>query len=73
MRLFRSDLNVEEQSSARTFAAWLLDVGDGNIGDPDEEDNTDSSWVEIPSRYCIEDDEEGLSNMIDFIYDQPTL
>ena len=69
MRLFRPGLTLEEQSSARSFASWLIDIGDGNIGDPDIEDPRDSAWVEIPSRYCIEDDEEGLSNLIDFIYD----
>ena len=73
MRLFRPCLTLEEQSSARSFASWLIDIGDVNIGDPDIEDPRDSAWVEIPSRYCIEDDEEGLSNLIDFIYDQPTL
>ena len=73
MRLFRPCLTLEEQSSARSFASWLIDIGDVNIGDPDIEDPRDSAWVEIPSRYCIEDDEEGLSNLIDFIYEQATL
>ena len=39
MHLFRSNLNVEEQSLARSFATWLLDIGDGKIGEPDEDDN----------------------------------
>jgi hypothetical protein len=36
MRLFRSHLDLEEQSLARSFASWLIDIGDGKIGDPDE-------------------------------------
>ncbi|PWA83023.1 hypothetical protein CTI12_AA173420 [Artemisia annua] len=73
MRLFRSGLSLEEQSSVHSFASWLLDIGDGKIGEPDEEDGRNTSWVEIPERYCIEDDEEGLSKLIDFIYDKSTL
>lgn len=73
MRLFRSGLSLEEQSLAQSFASWLLDVGDGNIGEIDEEGNRDTAWVEIPERYCIKDDEKGLDNLIDFIYDKPTL
>ncbi|PWA85456.1 hypothetical protein CTI12_AA149630 [Artemisia annua] len=34
------------------------DETDGKIGEPDKEDPTDSAWVEIPSRYCIEDDSQ---------------
>ena len=73
MWLFRSDLTLEEKSSAQSFASWLLDIGDGKIGQPDEEDAKNTSWVEIPERYCIEDNDEGLSNLIDFIYDKSTL
>ena len=73
MRLFRPGLTLEEKSSAQSFATWLLDIGDGKIGEPDEQDNRDASWVEIPERYCKEDNDEGLSNLIDFIYDKNTL
>lgn len=73
MRLFRSGLSLEEQSLAHSFASWLLDIGDGKIGEIDEEDNRDTTWVEIPERYCIEDDTEGLNKLIDFIYDKQTL
>ena len=73
MRLFRSGLNLEEQTLAHSFASWLLDVGDGKIGASDEQDDRDTAWVEIPERYRIEDDEEGLNKLIDFIYDKTTL
>ena len=73
MRLFRTDLSIQEKSLAHSFAAWLLDIGDGNIGEPDKESPKDTAWVEIPAAYCIEDDDQGLSKLIDFIYDQPTL
>ncbi|GJT56568.1 putative reverse transcriptase domain-containing protein [Tanacetum coccineum] len=31
------------------------------------------SWVDIPENYCIPDDENGISNLIKFIYDNDTL
>lgn len=73
MRLLRPDLNEEERSLANSFASWLLDIGDGKIGEPAAEGDRDTSWVDIPPRYCIEDDDHGLPKLIEFIYDQPTL
>nr|GFB52934.1 DNA helicase [Tanacetum cinerariifolium] len=32
-----------------------------------------SFWVTFPERYCISDDNSGLSNLIKFIYDKDTL
>ncbi|GJY93045.1 DNA helicase, partial [Tanacetum coccineum] len=43
------------------FANWLLDVGNGEIGDPDEEDGHDSSWITILSDYLVAGDERGLT------------
>ena len=45
MRLFRSGLSLEEQDLAHSFASWLLDIGDGKVGHPDEEGNDDATWV----------------------------
>jgi hypothetical protein len=73
MRLLRSDLTQEEKSLATSFASWLLDVGNGRIGEPVTEGDADASWIDIPTRYCIEDNEQGLAELIGFIYDQPTL
>ncbi|GKF37770.1 DNA helicase [Tanacetum coccineum] len=52
---------------------WVLDMGNGEIGEPDEEDDQDSSWVAIPPEYSVSADETGLSQLIDFIYDDATL
>ncbi|GKD10972.1 zinc finger, CCHC-type containing protein [Tanacetum coccineum] len=46
------------------FASWLLDIGDGNIGEPAEDDNQSSSWIRIPEKYCIQDDDDGLLKLI---------
>ncbi|GJR91911.1 DNA helicase [Tanacetum coccineum] len=73
MRLARPDISLEERSLINSFASWLLDIGDGKIGEPDEKDPENASWIDIPPQYCIPPDEEGLSNLIDFIYNQTTL
>ncbi|GJR01919.1 DNA helicase [Tanacetum coccineum] len=32
-----------------------------------------TSWIDIPPNYCVSPDEQGLANLIDFIYDHNTL
>ncbi|GJZ10463.1 DNA helicase [Tanacetum coccineum] len=73
MRLLRSGLTNEERKHSEDFAKWLLEVGNGEIGEPDEDDDQDSSWIAIPPEYSVSTDETGLSQLIDFIYDDATL
>ncbi|GJY19137.1 DNA helicase [Tanacetum coccineum] len=73
MRLLRSDLTTEERRRSEAFAKWLLDVDNGEIGELDEEDAYDSSWITIPPGYLVAADETWLSHLIDFIYDDTTL
>ncbi|GJV34363.1 DNA helicase [Tanacetum coccineum] len=42
-------------------------------GEPDNEDDQDSCWIRIPPEYCVSSDDAGMSELIDFIYDQTTL
>ncbi|GJU06614.1 DNA helicase [Tanacetum coccineum] len=63
----------EELSLTRAFAEWLLDIGNGNIGEPNTVDPQNSSWVHIPEAFSIQDDENGISKLISFIYDEHTL
>ncbi|GKG51180.1 hypothetical protein Tco_0541564, partial [Tanacetum coccineum] len=53
MTLLRSGLMNEERKRSEAFAIWLLDVGNGEIGKPDEEDDQDSFWVAIPPEYSV--------------------
>ncbi|GJS72087.1 hypothetical protein Tco_0704928 [Tanacetum coccineum] len=62
MRLLQPSINEEEQRLSRSFAKWILDIGDGNIGEPDVADVYNSSWVSIPETYCIPDDDEEYVN-----------
>nr|GEW77692.1 DNA helicase [Tanacetum cinerariifolium] len=79
---FRQTLPVKKQASRNElidkekvaiFANWLLDIGNGNIGVPDEVDLENTSWVDIPDMYRIPDDEHGMVNLIRFIYDDQML
>ncbi|GKC30423.1 DNA helicase [Tanacetum coccineum] len=72
-RLLRSGLTNEERQRSEAFAKWLLDVGNGEIEEPDKENDQDSSWITIPPEYSVIPDETGLSQLIDFIYDDATL
>ncbi|GKF22543.1 DNA helicase [Tanacetum coccineum] len=72
MRLLRPDIKANEHSLVSSFASWLLDIGDGNIGDADKQDPENSNWIRIPSEYFFPFGENGLSSLIDFIYDHNT-
>ncbi|GJW04821.1 DNA helicase [Tanacetum coccineum] len=67
--------NMQEADMERvsSFAQWRLDIGDGLTGTPDEIDPENTSWVNIREHYCIPDDENRVSNLINFIYDDNTL
>nr|GEV71850.1 DNA helicase [Tanacetum cinerariifolium] len=73
MRLLRPGLSNEERRHSEVFAKWLLDVGNGEIGEPDEEGIQDNYWITIPPEYCLTYNETGMSKLIDFIYDEATL
>ncbi|GKE31865.1 DNA helicase [Tanacetum coccineum] len=73
MRLMQPVNDQAEQNLTRVSAAWLLDIGNGSIGEPNTNDPHNSSWIHIPERYSIPDDEYGVSKLIDFIYDKHTL
>nr|GFA44052.1 DNA helicase [Tanacetum cinerariifolium] len=61
------------ENGTNFFAKWLLDVGNGEIGKPDQQNDEDTSWITIPQQYCISPGEQRLSKLIDFIYDDTTL
>nr|GEW19369.1 nucleic acid-binding, OB-fold protein [Tanacetum cinerariifolium] len=73
MRLFKPGLDNEERIRLEAFAKWLLDTGNGEIGESYEEDDRGTSWITIPIEYCVTLDEKGLSQLIDFIYDENML
>ncbi|GJY66899.1 DNA helicase [Tanacetum coccineum] len=73
MRLLRYGLTNKERKRSKVFAKRFLDVGNGKVGEPDKEDNQDNSWITNSPEYCVSADETGMSELIDFIYDDATL
>ncbi|GJV71206.1 DNA helicase [Tanacetum coccineum] len=54
------------------FSSWLLDIGDGNIGEPDETDIENSLITQIPDELCIPDGDTAMRELINFVYDSQT-
>nr|GEV29147.1 DNA helicase [Tanacetum cinerariifolium] len=73
MRLTNENMDETQKERVSTFAEWLLDIGDGSIGIPDESDPENTSWIDIPDTYRVPDDENGMANLIGFIYDDDAL
>lgn len=73
MQLFQQDLNDTQKKDIAAFSSWLLQVGDGCIGIPDEGDPIDTKWVEVPKNYLIPDHKDALSELIRFIYSDDVL
>ncbi|GJV77276.1 DNA helicase, partial [Tanacetum coccineum] len=72
IEVIQSSVEVDSERVS-CIAQWLLDVGNRDIGTPDESDLENSSWINIPEEYCIPVDKNGISNLIRFIYDDDTL
>nr|GEX19457.1 DNA helicase [Tanacetum cinerariifolium] len=70
MRLHHPEITEAEKIRTQDFSTWLLNIGDGTIGEPDETDNQDTFNVDIPSEFCIPDSDAVLTNLINFIYDK---
>ena len=51
MRLKRPGMSAEQHESVRTFSEWLLQVGDGTVGDLDSSDPDNAAWIRIPDMY----------------------
>ncbi|XP_071689065.1 uncharacterized protein [Rutidosis leptorrhynchoides] len=51
MRLMQPGLTPSEKERNTAFSAWLLDIGNGEVGTRDLEDPINSSWVQIPDTY----------------------
>ncbi|GJZ23641.1 DNA helicase [Tanacetum coccineum] len=73
MRLQQPGISDDERELSSSFSSWLIDVGDGKIRTPDPKNSQSASWISIPEICCIPNDEDGVSKLINFIYDEHTL
>ncbi|XP_071699106.1 uncharacterized protein [Rutidosis leptorrhynchoides] len=73
MQLQRPGLTLLEKKEISDFSDWLLSIENGQVGSPNEQDPENARWVQIPDEYCIPDNEDGLANLISFIYPRESL
>ncbi|KAF5804560.1 putative DNA helicase Pif1 [Helianthus annuus] len=55
--------SASDAEEIKQFAKWLLDIGEGNVGGP----NDGEASIEIPSDLLITDTSDPISTLIDFI------
>ncbi|XP_022038828.1 uncharacterized protein LOC110941494 [Helianthus annuus] len=53
-----------DMESIREFAKWLLDIGEGKLGD----DNDGEAIIQIPDDLLITDNSDPIQSLIDFVY-----
>lgn len=64
MRLMSNDLSPEEAKDLAEFSQWILDVGDGNIGD-----NSDGeALIDIPEEFLILDADDPIESISKAVY-----
>ncbi|XP_021971628.1 uncharacterized protein LOC110866788 [Helianthus annuus] len=56
--------SASDAEEIKQFAKWLLDIGEGNVGGP----NDGEASIEIPSDFLITDTSDPISTLIDFVY-----
>ncbi|KAL3637308.1 hypothetical protein CASFOL_019607 [Castilleja foliolosa] len=73
MRLRSHTDHTDPTGEASEFAAWLLKIGDGLVGEVDVNDPQNTRIVTIPAQYLIPATDNRLESLINFIYDESTL
>ncbi|KAJ0522340.1 putative DNA helicase [Helianthus annuus] len=73
MRLTQSDTGLTADETFRSFSKWLLDVGDGKIGIPIKENQPDIKLIDIPTQFMIEPSDNGVTELIRFVYNETVL
>ncbi|XP_035838045.1 uncharacterized protein LOC118485732 [Helianthus annuus] len=56
--------STEEIEEINSFAKWLLDLGEGNVGGPNDGEAT----IQIPQDLLITDESDPIASLIDFVY-----
>ena len=64
MRLMANDLSPGEAKDLEEFSKWILDVGDGNIG----ESNDGEALIDIPEEFLILDAHDPIESISKAVY-----
>ncbi|XP_076935959.1 uncharacterized protein LOC143602871 [Bidens hawaiensis] len=73
MRLKRPNLTEKQLQDTAWFSSWLLDLGDGKLGNPIQNIESDTKQITIPSQFLLPPEAQNLSTLITYIYDDDTL
>uniref|UniRef100_A0A6N2L7M0 ATP-dependent DNA helicase n=1 Tax=Salix viminalis TaxID=40686 RepID=A0A6N2L7M0_SALVM len=68
MRLSTDGLTYEEKAEITEFSEWILNVGNGEISNLPSLDESDASFVTIPSDLLLENSCEPISTIVSTIY-----
>ncbi|CAI9290022.1 unnamed protein product [Lactuca saligna] len=68
MRVNSSERPTSCSTSTSAFTGWLLRIGNGQMGMPDNDDPRDTSWLEIPDSFLIKPGNDSLNSLINFVY-----
>ncbi|KAL3644190.1 hypothetical protein CASFOL_012122 [Castilleja foliolosa] len=73
MRLKAHADHTDVTGDSSDFATWLLQIGDGLLGEADINDPQNTRHIRITPQYLIHATENRLESLINFIYDVHTL
>ena len=68
MRLSTDGLTSEEKAEITEFSEWILNVGNGEISNLPSLDESDASFITIPSDLLLENSCEPISTIVSTIY-----
>jgi len=68
MRLQRIDEPNEAMHIVEEFARWISQVGDGEVQGIAISDDEEPNWIKITEEFLIQNDSNGLRNLITSIY-----
>ncbi|XP_076899646.1 uncharacterized protein LOC143553551 [Bidens hawaiensis] len=73
MRITANVQNDHNLDRIRDFATWLLNVGNGVVGEPDRNDPNNTKIIEIPPHFLLHPKENNLDSLRRLIYDDAVL
>ncbi|KAH7679023.1 DNA helicase protein [Dioscorea alata] len=72
MRLHRNNIDEQSRNQIREFSQWILQIGDGAIPSIEINDNgnEDEHLIEIPKKLLVENSEDAIQSIIDYVYSE---
>ncbi|XP_062210318.1 uncharacterized protein LOC133911879 isoform X1 [Phragmites australis] len=68
MRLSSPDLDIVVQSEIAEFSKWVLDIGEGKIPTEKHDNESEPTWIEIPSNFLLHTDGDKIASIIASVY-----